>query len=422
MTLDRTGSSTFETYALMFDEVIAWGLHQGLAGDWVGLRRRLDRSRERLSHEEARQGETTLERASQVELELWARLLTEVLLPDVRHALVTKLRSADEGADLPAIWITLDIEAFAATTRKRTARETDLTVAAHLALSQFAGRPRHVRILEGLRALEGLGESKVSALVRLDGEQILAQGRLLARAINELFPPTARELLGRVVQKRFGTWSARHPTRRLNDEWSTGRPGGEALRTWNPVWSEILGRPQEADPLGTWFVPEIQKTYQEWHAHAMAEQASAKSAQARQRRADAQRERRRRNKEAQRLVADARDRQEAEARRLEEAQRQQAAMEEHRTWILEETARQHEAARAREEEAERHRRERLAAPRKTKYTHKVAFFSSTSTYKRPPHEIHRAWAEREFDNWCRRRGLSPEGVGAEFREQWIAGF
>ena len=71
------------------------------------------------------------------------------------------------------------------------------------ALKRHASNPSHIRILEGLRALEDLHDVTLRSDPIFDAELLISEGDSLAEALRTLLPPMARRVLSWVVENQF---------------------------------------------------------------------------------------------------------------------------------------------------------------------------------------------------------------------------
>lgn len=281
------------------------------------------------------------------------------------------------------------------------------------ALKKHARKPSHLRILEGLRALENLDRVGAHLDPGFEPVMLVVEKKHLAEALESLLPPTARAAGLR------GGGPLPLPCRGRTDQ-STGiraclmhnhLPG---VGLWDPIWTLFLSHGDKPDPLGTWFVPGVQATYEAMHEQAESERAKRVADEKRLQRAAAARRRRQERKEAHQRARQARLDQEERVREQKRERRRQAEVERTEQRIRLERERQQQEQWAEYERAqEQERQARIEMKRRSRGP-----TPSTPTYwKRRPEEIWRRQAEAEFQKWCKRRGVLPKDFTDEHRER-----
>ncbi len=407
-------------YNNVFDEVILRGQMRAMPGDWNKLRRKLDALEQGLRNRET-DGTRASDWAYRLEHKLLIEVLREWLLPAVLDDLVESLRlqREREAADL-GVWAPLNREE----TERNRRRESSADTAVLAALQQHARKPSHVRVFEGLRALEDLHEIRELLEPRLGGELLVNEGKHLVAALETLLPLTVRQMIGFEVESRFRSQIEGIPIEQHEPASAFWHHHLADLGMWHPVWNELQSQGDQADPRGTWLVPSAQAIYEECHAQVEAVRAKKKqeekrkrqmaaAAEKRKRQMAAAEQQRRQQEEADQRAMQTRLREEEEARRQEQERerRAEAEAEEHRIRMQRE-----EEERKRQAEAEEvQETERLYVKEMKRRSRP----SSTPPRERRPREYLRRWAECEWERWCKSRGVSPEEVSDEAREKFI---
>lgn len=409
MSAKKAVSRSVRTYIDLFDEELVWGQMRGLPGDWNGLRRRLDALSQKATDREAA-GATinTPASAHRLEHRLLVDVLREMLLPAVLDGLVDTLRSAWGRADL-GVWAPLDRELL-----KRHRRRESLADASVLAaLKKHARKPSHLRILEGLRALEDLDRVGTHLDPGFDPVMLVDEKNHLVEVVESLLPPTARQVLGREVEARFRSHVEGTPINQLEPArafWHNHIPG---VGLGDPIWNQF-SHGDQPDPLGTWFVPGVQAAYEAMHEQVEIERAKEVADEKRVQRAAAARRRRQERKEADQRALQARLEKEERVREQKQERRRQAEAERAEQRIRLERERQQEEQRAEFERAQEQERQ---ARVETKRRSRGPTPSTPIYWKRRPEEIWRRQAEGEFKKWCKKKGVLPQDFTDEHREK-----
>jgi hypothetical protein len=280
------------------------------------------------------------------------------------------------------------------------------------ALKRHARNPSHLRILEGLQALEALNAARQALAPLFGDEQLVIEGKHLAEALRTLLPPTAARVLSSEVEARFRS----EVEDRLDTEaasramfWYHTIPG---VGIWHPVWREVASASEAADPIGAWFVEGYQTVYERWHAKAEAERSREEDAE--EKRSQVVEEARRRKEDEDRRSKETRLREEESRRQRHERERH--ALEEARKRELRERTERERQRRAdleaqreveRAEGKERARRERDSIPQQPRF------------WKRRSDEIQQRYAQAEWRAWCRSKGLSRDEVPDDVRDRFM---
>ena len=292
-----------------------------------------------------------------------------------------------------------------------------------LALRQYAKRPRHLRILEGLRALEDLHRMRTQLGPGFDVDLLVDEGDHLAEALESLVPPTARQLLGGEMEARFRALVEGQATDKLELAGALWHNHLDGVGVWRPVWIELRAHGDHPDPLGTWFVPSFQAIYEHMHGQAEAEQATLAADERRKQRAAATEQRRKQQKEADQAAKQNRLLKEMEARKQEEESAQQLEAEREQQRIRKERDEEHRRLRGEElkrlAEAKEAEEAEEAARRERKRQHRFLTAPSTERYWDRAGGLERRWAEGEWERRCKSRGLMPQDYSDEDRERFI---
>lgn len=256
------------SYIEVFDEVICWGQERGLDGDWSKLQRRLDKLSQRIRDSDDDRARSP-DWAYNLEREQWIEVLSEVLLPGVRDDLVKALRSnRGRGNADPGVWVALDPERLEAARGRHRRRGASAEAAVLAALKRHARRSSHVRIFEGLRALEELHDARMCLSPWFQAEVLVSEGKYLAETLRSLLPPTARRLLSLTVEDCVRSEIEGVPFDRLGPAkffWHHKVPD---LGLWYPMWTALSSDAKGPDPPGSWFVPSCQAAYERWKLEA----------------------------------------------------------------------------------------------------------------------------------------------------------
>jgi len=410
------GRRKISSYIEVFDEVIEWSQEHGPDGDWHKLRRRLDLLSQRVREAEMqREAAHAPDWAYRLEHTIWIALLPEALLPPVLDDLVETLRTQRQrGQAGSGVWASLDRKPFGQEMTRNSKRASSARAAVLAALKRHASNPSHIRILEGLRALEDLHDVTLRSDPIFDAELLISEGDSLAEAIRTLLPSMARRVLSSLVENRFRSKLEGKPIKQLEPTHSFWHHKIPGLGTWHPVWQKLYSI-NEPDPLGIWFVSNLQEIYETWHQEAEDERLQRKESEERTQRQAAAEQERQKREEADRRANQAREREEEELReQREEAKRQaeiQEEQERHRRKLQEQERKwKAEVQGQREEERKRRLEEIRSRPRPP---------WAEGGWERSSEARQRRWAESELEKWRKKRALSPEEVPAEFRERFI---
>jgi hypothetical protein len=101
-----------------------------------------------------------------------------------------------------------------------------------------------------------------------DHQLLVSEGTNLDAALRSVLPQTARDLISSLIERAFRRELERTSIELLppvRGFWHHEIPG---LGIWYPLWHRIRGPAAGSNHLGTWFVPDVQETYERWHAEA----------------------------------------------------------------------------------------------------------------------------------------------------------
>ncbi len=254
MSAGEIGDVSVATYIEMFDETIRWSQGRGLPGDANRLRARLDALSKRVRDDEA-------DRASapgwayRLEHRLVVDELLDSLPPELLDDLVRALRSGrTRGETDPGVWAALDRRSFAEDTKAHRMREALAEADVLMALGRHARRPSHVRLWEGIRALEEMHQARMALVPVFDVDTLMREGEHLAEALRDLLPPPATRLLSRRVEDRFRSQVEGTPVDRLGPSASFWHHKIPDLGPWYPSWQKLQYVRDRPDPFGTLFV------------------------------------------------------------------------------------------------------------------------------------------------------------------------
>ena len=409
------GRRKISSYVEVFDEVIEWSQEHGPDGDWHKLRRRLDLLSQRVREAEMqREAAHAPDWAYRLEHTIWIALLPEALLPPVLDDLVETLRTQRQrGQAGSGVWAPLDRKPFGQEMTRNSKRASSARAAVLAALKRHASNPSHIRILEGLRALEDLHDVTLRSDPIFDAELLISEGDSLAEALRTLLPPMARRVLSSHVENRFRSKLEGKPINQLEPTHSFWHHKIPGLGTWQPVWQKLYSI-NEPDPLGIWFVSNLQEIYETWHQEAEDERLQRKESEERTQRQAAAEQERQKREEADRHANQAREREEEELReQREEAKRQaEEEQERHRPKLQEQERKwKAEVQGQREEERKRRLEEIRSRPRPP---------WAEGGWERSSEARQRRWAESEFEKWRKKEHCRPKRSRLNFgRDSYV---
>lgn len=293
-------------------ELIDWSQRAGLPGDYVKLWRKHQAVCHRILAPSRRRGEGSTHKLRQLELEIWLETLHRTLRADILERIAVSFASVGGSA----LWEGLGPKRQRQIACAREAWACSAEASLIAALLRFRQSPACRNLTEALRAMEDLFEARSPRTGGLGAEQLRRSLDRLVDVIVEEIPSVACEVLASEVEKRFScvadrSWlvdvSMSHSKSSLDDRWS-------------PTWEQFGFSHARVEPLGQWFVPQIQARYEELRLAREVEQAQAEAEAEDRRRAHEIAEKRRRQDE-ERLAAQTRERAELAARRNEEDRR-----------------------------------------------------------------------------------------------------
>ncbi len=398
------------TYIDVFDEAILWSQTRGLPGDWYGLRRKLDTLVRRARMREAEEHTGAPDWAHRLEHKLLIEVLRELLLPAVLDDLVEALRSGEPG-DV-GVWSPLDRKAL----ERYREREVSADAGVLAALKGHAKKPRHVRVLEGLRALQDLFEARVCLDPLFEAAVLVKEGKQLVEVVETILPPTARLMLSFEVEARFRS----HVEEKAIDELEPARAFWhhhlEGLDVWHPVWIALRSPGDHPDPLGTWFVPGIQATYEEVYEQVVTNRRKKAEDEKRKQRAAAAKRRRQQQKEADQRELQARlDREELIRRQERERKRRAEAEKEEQQIRMHHEEQQCERRAEYEQIQQEQRQARIEMIRRNQQPSSAL----DRRYWLRADERKSRWVVAEWERWCQSKGMSPHEFSDEDRERFI---
>ena len=419
MSATKPATRSVAKYIEVFYDAVMWGQMQKLPGDWNGLRRRLDVLLQRVRDGERFEANThTPAWAHRLEHKILIEVLRETLLPSALDHLVEVLRSLRAEPNL-GLWVPLDRE----TMERHSVRQRLVDAAVLAARKQHARKPCHLRILEGLRALEDLHRMRMQLDPGFDVDLLVDEGEHLAEALEALLPPTARRLLGGEVEARFRAHVEGKAIDQLDPARALWHNHLDGVGVWRPVWIELRAHGDRPDRLGTWFVPSVQAVYERMHEQSEVERVQKAAAEKHKQRAAAHKQRRRERKEADQAAQQNRLLKEMEERKQEQERERQAEAEKEQHRIRkqreEEERRQRDEERERLDEGMKAEEEEAAARRERKRQCRSLSTRSEERYWERAGELERRWAEAEWERRCKNRGLLPQDYSDEDRERFI---
>jgi hypothetical protein len=418
------GPGTISHQIALLDRMISWAERRGLQGDWSKAHRSLTKIRQS-SHERGhpRQFESETHRSLERRRSAATEVLQAVLLPqilwDVSDSLL-KLSIRDGRGSL-GIWGHLDRDKHRDVVRRHQDQIRSAESAVTASIQRFQRQPRIENITTALRALEEL----VRAIDEVDpmfDEATLEEGLdELVNVVTDRLPEAAFSMLFEEIGQRLG-------------ERGDGSDDSIEFETWiRRSWRRVSAEPQRPEPL---FVPTHQARYvairRAWRAEERAEVKRRAREEAR-REHDREHERAREDEQEKRAAE--------EARRLEQLRMEELEREKQSRALREKEQAEGQRRAEQAVEHERQRADRAAA----ELAQQIAEADALAPYREaqqdawereqirrfengeiadlsPELKVRAMWdryTNRRFERWAKNKGLRPEEVSAEVREQFI---